>query len=43
MSDFSSKSFEQGHNSDFTDDGNFENDDIFTFQHNSKKIYIIRS
>ena len=36
MIKFPSKSFDQVHSSDNDIDGNFENDDLVTFQHNSK-------
>lgn len=43
MNDIYKQSFDQIHNSDIIDDDNFENDDLFSFQHNSKKINIFYS
>lgn len=34
MSDFSPQTLDQKQHSDIIDDDNFENDDLFTFQHN---------
>ncbi|KAK8836032.1 hypothetical protein M9Y10_040232, partial [Tritrichomonas musculus] len=38
MSKTSAKRFDQGQNFDITDNGDFENDDLVKFQHNSKTI-----
>ena len=43
MSDFSSRIFDQEQNSEIIGDDNFENDDLITFQHCSKKINIYYS
>ncbi|KAK8872139.1 hypothetical protein M9Y10_007900 [Tritrichomonas musculus] len=43
MSVLSFQNFDQGLNSDINDDDNFENDDLFTFQHNSKNINLYYS
>ena len=43
MSDFSPQNFDQGQQSDFICDEDFENDDLVAFQHDSKKINIFYS
>ena len=38
MNDFSTQSFDQKQQSNIIDDDNFENDDLITFEYNSKTI-----
>ena len=43
MINFNSQNFDQEQHSDIIDDGDFENDDLITFQHNSTKFNLYYS
>ena len=43
MSNFSSQELDQDQNSDIIDNNDFENDDLVTFQHDSKTINLFYS